>query len=174
MFTRSQFVDREDTKFWPSHYFLGDALLTPERFAVGFIEYTRSVLTNRHLFSFSACPPDLSAYKKENYPGIAVSPIPAENFAIPERCTVSATTTTSTTGDDAPEAQAQAQQVGCWPLIRGLERGNWVALVSHEWYVSPEVDRQQPRPACVPWGYDAEASFVRYAFIRTRRHITLD
>ncbi|PGH19014.1 hypothetical protein AJ79_00048 [Helicocarpus griseus UAMH5409] len=168
MFVRSQFVDfnnnelEEDLKpklFWPSYYFLGDALLTPERFVLGFAQYARSILVDRHLVSFAACPTSLSAYKDRNQRhGIAINPIPAENFAIPQRCT-------TTNG-----------QVECWPVLRDMEPDTWTVLVSHEWYREPGVVAKWrgSRPSCVPWGYDAEVPFVRYAFVRARRRITVN
>ncbi|PGH12455.1 hypothetical protein AJ79_04291 [Helicocarpus griseus UAMH5409] len=168
MFVRYQFADsagRRNPKFWPVYFFLGDALLRPERFAVGFINYVCSLLTDRHLFSFAASPSSLVAYNQRS-PGIAISPISAENFAIPGRCRVVTTTSTTTDMVDAPETQVE-----CWPLVRVLQQNGWAILVSHEWYTDPKVHRGQWRPKWMEWGYDAEAPFLRYAFIRVRRRI---
>ncbi|RYP10759.1 hypothetical protein DL764_000455 [Monosporascus ibericus] len=144
MFVRQQFVDLKDNakKFWPCHFFLGDALLRPERFAVGFLEYCRSVLTDRYLFGFASAPPDLRSYKKKS-PGLAISPISAQNFAIPGQCSI-----TRTGSGEAPDHQRE-----CWPLVRVLESGSWAVIVSHEWSTG------------VP--------YLRYAFIRARQRIVV-
>ncbi|KAI0400577.1 hypothetical protein F4802DRAFT_477583 [Xylaria palmicola] len=159
MFVRQQFVASEDPKvFRPCYFFLGDALLDAERFAIGFLEYCCSVLTDSHLFSFSSCPPTLASRRRHNSPGMRISPIAAENLAIPRRINV-----VPTSGK-----QVSGTQFEFWPLVRDFEPGGWTVLVSHEWYVSPEVDRRQPRPAL---GYEAEVPFIRYAFVRTRQRI---
>ncbi|KAI0099757.1 hypothetical protein GGR51DRAFT_564800 [Nemania sp. FL0031] len=161
MFVRQQFASSRNPKtFRPCYFFLGDALLDPERFAVGFLEYCRSVLTDDDLLSFSCSPPTLSMYKK-HHPGMRVSPIAAENFSIPRRCDV-----TSAHSGNIPDTQVE-----CWPMMRDLEPGGWVVLVSHEWYISPEVDCSQPRPAL---GYETEVPFICYAFLRARKHFKIN
>jgi hypothetical protein len=170
MFVRCQFVDsvgRRNPKFWPGYFFLGDALLHPERLAVSFIDYVSSVLTDRHLLSFAACSPSLAAYNQRS-PGLAISPIPAENFAIPERCSVS-TPSTTTDGSDASETQVE-----CWPVVRDLQENSWTILVSNEWYIHRHVNLNRERPPWIEWGHDAEVPFVRYAFIRARRRIEIN
>jgi hypothetical protein len=170
MFVRYQFVDsvgRRNPKFWPGYFFLGDALLHPERLAVGFIDYVSSVLTDRHLFSFAASPPSLTAYNQRSQ-GLAISPIPAENFAIPERCSV-ITPSTITNRSDALETQVE-----CWPVVRDLQENSWTILVSHEWYIHRYVNLNRERPRWVEWGYDAEVPIIRYAFIRARRRIEIN
>ncbi|KAJ8130760.1 hypothetical protein O1611_g2869 [Lasiodiplodia mahajangana] len=141
MFVRQQFVSSRNPKtFRPCYFFLGDALLDPERFAIGFLEYCRSVITDDDLLSFSCCPPTLPAYKK-NHPGMRISPIASENFSIPRRCDV-----VSTDNSIVPDTQVE-----CWPMVRDLEPGGWPAF-----------------------GYESEVPFVRYAFLRARKHIDIN
>ncbi|KAJ2988176.1 hypothetical protein NUW58_g4117 [Xylaria curta] len=161
MFAHQQFVGLGDsTTFRPCYFFLGDALLNPERFATGFLKYCCSVLTDGDMFSFACSPPTLLMYKEKS-PGMRISPIASENFAVPRRWDVASIVNGSPSG----------KQVECWPMVRDFEPGGWTVLVSHEWYVSPEVDRGKPRPDL---GYDTEVPFIRYAFIRTRRHINVN
>jgi hypothetical protein len=73
------------------HYgsvYLGDALLKPERLASGFLFYLTTLLpggddtfdSKAQLFSFSSCPGSLSADPRTS---AQISPIPAENWALP-------------------------------------------------------------------------------------------
>ncbi|KAI1366697.1 hypothetical protein F5Y08DRAFT_351128 [Xylaria arbuscula] len=165
MFVRQQFVETEDPKiFRPCYFFLGDALLDPERFAVGFLEYCCSVLTDDHLFSFPCCSPSISAHRnRRNSANLGISPIAAENFAIQRRLDV-----VPLSSRNASETQFE-----CWPLVRDFEAGSWTVLVSHEWYVSSE-DRKKPRPVTPLLGYESEVPYIRYAFIHTRRRIEIN
>ncbi|RYO95257.1 hypothetical protein DL766_002071 [Monosporascus sp. MC13-8B] len=93
----------EEPKFWPNYFYLGDTLLDPERFAAGLLAYIWSPRPDTRLFSFPGAPLDISTYTekegilrlvekldgiltytKESSPRVVVSPISAENFAIPE------------------------------------------------------------------------------------------
>jgi hypothetical protein len=168
MFVRHQFVggpnDERDgaTRFRPCHFFLGDALLKPERLAAGFFQYCRSVLTDRFLFSFAAARSNLLS-QEEEFPGTMISPIPAENFAIPERCSVSSSS----------DRAGGETDVECWPMFRGLEPNSWVLLVSHEWQTSPATRRR--RAELLSQGFSGDSAlglpFVRYAFLRARKHV---
>ncbi|RYP49480.1 hypothetical protein DL768_004839 [Monosporascus sp. mg162] len=91
---------------------------------------------------FTSTPPDLLSYKKKSS-GMTISPISAEDFAIPGRCSI-----TRTGSGEATEHQRE-----CWPLLRDLESGSWVVLISHEWSTG------------VP--------YLRYAFIRARQRIVV-
>lgn len=172
MFVRQQLVvgslpgsnggDNDTNRFRPCHFFLGDALLKPERLAASFLQYCRSVLTDRFLFSFAAVPSKAPSESPggEFFKGTAISPIPAENLAIPEQCSV-------------PSATTSAAQVECWPLFQAIEPNGWVLLVSHEWYTAP--DTRLRREELVSRGLPGDSSlgvpFVRYAFLRARRRI---
>ena len=87
MFVRHQITGSGPTNpvFSPNHFYLGDALLKPERFAAGFIQYLRSLVTGdgemeMQLYSFACAPSTLT-----DMSGKEVIPIPAENFTIPVR-----------------------------------------------------------------------------------------
>lgn len=173
MFVRQQFTGSADDdgdeikKFRPCHFFLGDALLKPERLVSGFFQYCRSVLTDRFLFSFAAAPSNLSrhSHEEDGFSRTSISPIPAENFAISERCSVSSATAT---GDGHGETQVE-----CWPMFRPLEPDSWVLLVSHEWHTSPAMRRQ--RAELLSQGRSGDSAlgspFVRYAFLRARKPV---
>lgn len=165
MFVSQQFVETEDPKlFRPCYFFLGDALLDPERFAVGFLEYCCSVLTDNHLFSFSCCSPKLSTYRvRQRSPGLRISPIAAENFAVQRRFEVP-----STNSEKNPEDQFE-----CWPLVRDFEPGGWTVLVFHEWPGGPE-DRRKLHPLTQSPGPETEIPYIRYVFFRTRRQIEIN
>ncbi|RYP42667.1 hypothetical protein DL767_000036 [Monosporascus sp. MG133] len=146
MFVRQQFVDLKDNAkdFWPCHFFLGDALLSPERFAVGFLEYCRSVLTDRYLFSFAIAPPDLLSYKKKSS-GMAISPISAENFAIPGRCSI-----TNTGNGDAAEHQLSHEWSTGVPYLRyAFIRARQRIVVPDDMSASPERLERLVRPEYV-------------------------
>ncbi|GAB1317085.1 Proteophosphoglycan ppg4 [Madurella fahalii] len=168
MFVRQQLVaspgdDGDEAKrFRPCHFFLGDALLKPVRLAAGFLQYCQSVVTDGFLFSFAAVSPRLPSCKSE-FPGTAISPIPAENFAIPEWCSVSSVTA----GGGRPA------QIECWPLFQALEANSWVLLVSHEWHT--DLETRHRRAELVSQGMSGDSAlgvpFVRYAFLRARKRI---
>ncbi|KAI1172157.1 hypothetical protein F4777DRAFT_524269 [Nemania sp. FL0916] len=161
MFVRQQYVAFDDPKiFRPCHFFLGDALLDPERFAVGFLQYCRSIPTDNHLFSFACSPPTMAMLGK-GHSSKRINPLAAENIAIPRRCD-------TIWGSDRQNSDTQVE---CWPMARDFVPGGWTVLISHEWYAGPEVDRKQPRPTL---GYESEVPFIRYAFVRTRQRITIN
>lgn len=148
--------------FRPCHFFLGDALLKPERFVSGFLQYCRWVLNDRFLVSFAATTSNLSAGM-----GIPISPMPVENMVIPERCSVISPTATA--------GASLAPNVDCWPLVGPLEPGSWVVVVSHDWHTTRKT--RKARRECLSYGYPGDSllgvPIVRYAFLRARRRITL-
>ncbi|KAI1118226.1 hypothetical protein F5Y14DRAFT_399676 [Nemania sp. NC0429] len=160
VFVRQQYIASGDPKlFRPCHFFLGDALLDPERFVVGFLQYCRSVLTDSHLVSFACGPPTISMYGRGDS-GRQISPMAAENLAVHRRC------------DEIPggDGQRSSPQVECWPMARDFLPGGWTVLVSHEWYHGPDAPKQS-RPAYSP---DGNVPFIRYAFLRTRQLININ
>ena len=148
MFVRKQASGGPNPLFRPYHYFLGDALLHPERAVTGFLKYCRSVVKDRYLHSFASASPDCRSYIKTS--GHGISPLPAENFAIPERCSAPGTST-----------------LECWPILRHLSPGSWVLLVSQEWYIGKKD------PSASPDYVTTGLPFIRYSFIRFRRSIPL-
>lgn len=145
MFVRKQVTGGGNPQFRPYHYFLGDALLHPERVVTGFLEYCQSVVKDRHLRSFASASPPFRDYIKTF--GLRISPLPAENFAIPERCALG------------------TSMVECWPIVRQLEPDAWVLLVSQEWCV------RKKDPSASSMYVTTGVPFVRYAFVRIRRQI---
>ena len=171
MFLRQQFVgdakdDGEDDvkMFRPCHFFLGDSLLKPQRFVAGFFQYCLAILSDRFLFSFADACSSVSPPENE-CSGRTISPIPAENLAIPEWCAISSPTATP----------GRETQVECWPMVRVLQPNSWVLVVSHEWYTTPETRRE--RAELVSLGLSTDSAhgipIVRYAFVRARKHIDL-
>lgn len=152
MFVRHQIGT--SPQFWPNHFYLGDALLNPERFAAGFLQYLRSLITgdsmvDETLYSFSCAPSTLTETSHTE-----VSPIPAESFSIPVR----------------PLAQDNKLRLlaECWPKVRDLAAGSWVVLVSKEKYVSREAARTRtwpPKPT--------RATFLKYALVRLKMQVLL-
>ncbi|KAG9255476.1 uncharacterized protein F5Z01DRAFT_653186 [Emericellopsis atlantica] len=153
MFVRQQFTDpitgpqgREaghPPQFRPLHFFLGDGLLGPERLVRGFLQYCTRLHADRFLTSFAACPPK-EEDEDEALPGIAVTPIPAENLVAP-----------------------------CWPLFTGLDPGSWVLVVSHEWYVGPKTLARRARLTRrrIPTDAAFGVPVVRYAFLRAKQPV---
>ncbi|KAK2037861.1 hypothetical protein LZ31DRAFT_446228, partial [Colletotrichum somersetense] len=70
-------------RFRPLHLFLGDGLLRPERLISGFFRYCTRLHSDRFLTSFAACPSGRTP-ADDPFSDAAVTPIPAENLAVPE------------------------------------------------------------------------------------------
>ncbi|KAK2006818.1 hypothetical protein LZ32DRAFT_695808 [Colletotrichum eremochloae] len=173
MFVRQQFTDpmgpagREAghaPRFRPLHLFLGDGLLGPERLISGFLRYCTRLHSDRFLTSFAACPSGRTP-ADEPFPGAAVTPIPAENLAIPEWFDVSSPSPSQAADSGDPKA------LECWPVFTGLDPGGWVLVVSHEWYVGPETLRRRANLARRRISTDAAfgVPVVRYAFLRAKQ-----
>jgi hypothetical protein len=135
-------------KFWPNHFYFGDAIMRPERVATGFISYLRGLLDvgingdrDHALFAFSAAPPSLA-----NMKGVEVRPIPAESYAIPRH-------------PPRRNPGVPPQREECWARVRDLYPGGWAILISHDAY--PELSGTK-------W---TEANYFRYAFVRARVRI---
>lgn len=173
MFVRHQITGSSLTNpvFLPNHFYLGDALLKPERFAAGFLQYLRSLVTGdgemeTQLYSFACAPSTLT-----DMSGKEVSPIPAENFTIPvrpikrevERMLMDGLHTELGHDSMLPE---------CWPLVRDLVCGSWVVLVSKDQYRDPEAIRIRDRNT-FPWP-STQANFIRYAFVRLKTQISVE
>jgi hypothetical protein len=160
--------EEEDTNvtFWPCHFFLGDMLLNPERFVSGFLRYCRRVIEDDSLISFATTASTLSAPRTES----SISPMPAENLAIPRRCSSSLVSSSPATVDPSPAPSAE-----CWPLFGPVEPGSWVVVVSHDWQTTRKIRKE--RRQYLSWGYPGDSligvPIVRYAFLRARRRITL-
>ena len=142
-----------DIRFVHSCVYLGDTLLRPERLASGLLIYFRSLIISdtasgdgdgkQGLFSFSSCPASLA---DEALDAAEISPIPAENYALPMRT-------------DSPHKIWES-----WARMRDLAPGGWTVLVWVETHRNREVERR---------GADAarprDAHCIRYAFVRSRR-----
>jgi hypothetical protein len=140
------------------HYYLGDALLRPERFAAGFLVYLRSLLTSAHathapdtrpqaLFCFACAPPDLSADKGR----VEIGPIPVVQ-------------------PPAPPAQVEAgDELGCGPGVKNLVHGSWSVLVERRVWIDVGNKGEEARGMGrenARWMPDLQAACVRYAFVR--------
>lgn len=130
--------------------YLGDSLLSPERFASGFLTYLSTfspippceLNSSARLFSFSSAPASLSASILNS---AEISPIPAESFAL---------------GDDClPENIS--------PKIRNLLPNGWTVLISSENHWDAEAARS--------WGchgnpelrdVHSNSESIRYALVR--------
>jgi len=150
--------------FWPCHFFLGDMLLNPERFVLGFLQYCRWVIDDSSLISFAAGASSLSAPRAES----SISPMPAENLAIPIPGRRSSPVSSPATAGPSP-----APNVERWPLFGPLEPGSWVVVVSHDWHTARKTRKW--RRQYLSWGYPGDSligvPIVRYAFLRARRRI---
>ncbi|KAM0254535.1 hypothetical protein ACHAQJ_006695 [Trichoderma viride] len=158
LFVRRQLDVSDNPKFQSDSHFMGDALLDPERFAIGFLSYIRSIQTDNYLLSFSIGPPTLDAYASKPT-RLAVSPIPAESFVMAQKGSDRAATSD---GEGANQANRR-------PRVRAIEPGSWVVLITVERYLNNE-----PIPAAERWwrGYGpTETIFSRYGFIRARHRI---
>ncbi|KAK0117455.1 hypothetical protein ONS96_013285 [Cadophora gregata f. sp. sojae] len=153
--------DLHNTKdFTPtSSIYLGDSLLTPSRFATGFLTYLRTaspwpagdINPSAQLFAFSSAPSSLSSSTLTS--SAEISPIPAESFAL---------------GDfSLPQ--------GICPKIRDLHPEGWTVLVSFEhhwdrdvaraankWAFNPDPEHPEMRPG------SPRSDYIRYAFVRAR------
>ncbi|KAK1978887.1 hypothetical protein LZ30DRAFT_199497 [Colletotrichum cereale] len=155
-------------RFRPLHLFLGDGLLGPERLVSGFLRYCTRLHSDRFLTSFAACPSlGRTPGDDEPFPGAAVTPIPAENLAVPEWCDVPSPSPSQAAADTGDHPKA----LECWPVFTGLDPGGWVLVVSHEWYVGPETLSR--RANLVRRRISTDAAFgvpvVRYAFLRAKQ-----
>ncbi|KAK2030562.1 hypothetical protein LX32DRAFT_727256 [Colletotrichum zoysiae] len=173
MFVRRQLTDPMGSagreaghapRFRPLHLFLGDGLLRPERLISGFLRYCTRLHSDRFLTSFAACPSGWTT-ADDPFSGAAVTPIPAENLAVPEWFEVSSPSPSQAADSDDPKP------LECWPVFTGLDPGGWVLVVSHEWYVGPETLRR--RANLVRRRISTDAAFgvpvVRYAFLRAKQ-----
>ncbi|KAF9872608.1 hypothetical protein CkaCkLH20_09787 [Colletotrichum karsti] len=174
MFVRQQLTDRtgpegreagHPPRFRPLHLFLGDGLLRPERLVSGFLRYCIRLHSDRFLTSFAACPSGRTP-ADEPFPGAAVTPIPAENLAVPEWCDLSSPSPSQAADGGDPEKALE-----CWPVFTGLDPGGWVLVVSHEWYVGPQTLSR--RANLVRRRIPTDAAFgvpvIRYAFLRAKQ-----
>lgn len=137
-FVRKQVTAGSRPAFHPHHYFLGDALLSPERVVTDLLEYCPRAVKDRYLTSFASASLDLKTYIHGS--AHAITPVPAENFSIPER----------------------VGELECWPVVRELTPGSWVLLVSQEWHISPDD------PSASADYVVSGLPFIRYAFAQAR------
>jgi hypothetical protein len=133
------------------HYYIGDGLLRPERFAAGFLKWLCA--PDYFLFAFAAGPPGL-----EDMSRAEISPIPAENFA-------------NRTRPQLPGYDYN-HHAEFWPKVRDLVPESWTVLVLREKYCDRERNLQNRRMGLVH--EPARALFVNYAFVRPRVHIFVD
>lgn len=133
------------TPYKTASVYLGDSLLTPERFAAGFLTYLHSSKSNfpvkedfnssARLFSFSSAPASLTS---SSLSSVEISPIPAESFAI---------------GDDNIPDDIR-------PKIRDLSPDGWTVLITSGKGWNPKASKQEAESSC---------GHVRYAIIRPRK-----
>lgn len=171
MFVRRQIAGSDKPVFSPQHFYLGDALLKPERFATGFLQFLQSLITGEtmmptQLYSLACAPSTLT-----NMSSKEISSIPVENFTIPVRPVKGEIERSLIAG--LPPAQIHdALLPECWPKVRDLVAGDWVVLVSKDRYYDLEAVRTLdhnifPYPSC-------QARFIRYAFIRLKTQISME
>ncbi|KAI0528439.1 hypothetical protein GGR58DRAFT_316662 [Xylaria digitata] len=114
---------------------LHDGLLKPERFAAGFLLYLATLLPadmfnpKAQVFSFSSSPASLAADPSS---AAQVSPILAENFALPE---------------SFPDDSA------CSPLVQDLVPRGWTVIVSQEIYPLPRGILPQQEPYYIHYAF---------------------
>lgn len=137
----------EDVEWKKNHFFLGDALLRPQHFAGGLLQFLASVERDELVSCFSSGAPSLS-----NLSRCAISPVPAEYYS-----TIGATTEhQQLRGGDAPNR------------LRGISAHSWTALVSQGWHVDYETEKYHRGTRI----YN-QAKFKRYALVRARKPIAI-
>ncbi|KAM0278615.1 hypothetical protein ACHAQH_005090 [Verticillium albo-atrum] len=163
----------ENVLFQPCHFFLGDALLKPERLVAGFTKYCRAVLTDRFLLSFAAPPSYDLNDDAQLTPGVTTGPISAEILAVPERCSISPSHHVATPVVEGEAGREAETHVECWPLFQNIEPNGWVLLVSHEWHTTPKTrsGRKQVLERGTPRILSIGVPFVRYALVRTLKRL---
>lgn len=154
MFVRHQIGS--SPQFWPNHFYLGDAMLHPQRFTAGFLQYMQSLITGEsmvaeNLYSF-ACAPSTFA---ENASSTEISPIPAETNTIP---------TWALTRDEKLRMHAE-----CWPEVRDLISGSWVVVVSKEKYIDRDAVQSKAWPR-----KPSRAIYLKYALVRLKTQLVVD
>lgn len=133
VFTVQQILVRHQLSYSrnPAEYaygsvYLGDALLKPERFASSFLVYLATLLpggddifdSKAQPFSFSSCPESLSADSRTSAP---ISPILAENWALPMRFSDGDTLASPRVRDMVPEG---------WTIIVSQQM-HWTSATSY-------------------------------------------
>ena len=173
MFVRRQITGsvKDNPIFSPKHFYLGDALLTSERFAAGFLQFLRSLITGEtmmetQLYSFACAPSTLNDMSSKE-----ISSIPIENFTIPVRPTKWDVERRLVAGLPALRGYEALLPV-CWPKVRDLVAGDWVVLVSKDQYRDPEAIKRMdhnifPYPS-------TQTRFIQYAFVRLKTPISVD
>ncbi|KPM45093.1 hypothetical protein AK830_g1453 [Neonectria ditissima] len=151
MFVRQKRDVVDDLASQDSYYFMGDALLDVERFAVGFLSYLTSAQDDKSLLRFACGPSSLNTYMSKSLPTrFSVSSIPTELFV-------------NLTADDG---QAVDQ-----PRVQDLEPGSWVVLINVERHNN--VESNQPKRLKQQTSL-AEAGILQYSFVRIRQTIPND
>lgn len=145
-----------DMTFRPCRFFLGDAMRSPERFVLGFLQYCGTVLDDEHGMSFAAAPAG------EECP-VGPSPVDtrvSEHVADQGQEHENVGTLTSTTTARRPS-------------LGHVAPGSWIVVVSHEWRTT-EWQRKWRREFQA-FGHVADWSIglpvVRYAMLRARQCI---
>jgi hypothetical protein len=164
MFVRSQLEGTN--KYSPEHFYLGDALLKPERFAAGFLQYFRYMAWGKQLYSFACAPSTLADMSRKE-----ISSIPVENSAIPVR-PIKRDVERKIFAGLPTERAVNALLPPCWPKVRNLVAGSWVVLVSKELYRDLEGAERQDLNV-YPWP-SFKSSYFRYAFVRLKMQISLE
>lgn len=168
MFVRHVHTGPDSAVSFPNHLYLGDAMLKPERFAAGFLQYLRSLITgdleiNPQLYSFACAPSSLVDMSCKE-----VSPIPAENFTIPVECLKQDIAQKLVAGLPT-ELDEDSTLPECWPKVRDLASGSWVVLVSKEEYRDRHALETRDWNA---WPRQStQASYLKYAFVRLKTQI---
>jgi hypothetical protein len=171
MFVRRQFKTGGNPVFSPEHFYLGDALLRPERFAAGFLQFLQSLITGEtmmdtQLYSFACAPSTLTEMSSKE-----VSPIPVENSTIPKR-PIKRDFERRFLAGLLTDLGNEAVLPVCWPKVRDIIVGSWVVLVSKNWYYDLEAIKTLdhntfPLPS-------VQACFIRYAFVRPKANISVE
>ncbi|PVH75070.1 hypothetical protein DL98DRAFT_575225 [Cadophora sp. DSE1049] len=136
--------DSQSAEYATSSVYLGDGLLTPERFAAGFLTYLPNSTfpvkmwefnSSARLFSFSSAPASLS---ESTLTSAEISPIPAESFALRD--------------DNFPDDIS--------PKIRDLSPDGWTVLLTSGKRWDPKASTEELRKY---------GDHTRYAIIRPRK-----